>query len=155
MTDALIDVKPQFIHMPNTAEMQATSENNFDRFHLPRFGVGVDGMMVKFTEAPRRLPANKHKQLFWCRKQSYAINVQVVSTDNLICDVDCKWPGSTNDSRIWNRSEAKAYFEGQREYYVAGDTGYPLNEVLIKPYSTEDAGGDRKKPLFNKRLSGL
>ena len=45
--------------------------------------------------------------------------------------------------------------EEQRRFLVAGDTGYPISEVLIKPYSTNEAGGDVRKRTFNRRLSGL
>ena len=49
----------------------------------------------------------------------------------------------------------KVQWESQVAYKMAGDTGYPISEVLVKPYSTEEAGQDRRKRLFNKRLSGL
>ena len=45
--------------------------------------------------------------------------------------------------------------EEQRRFLVAGDTGYPISEVLIKPYSTREVGGDVRKRTFNRRLSGL
>ena len=40
-------------------------------------------------------------------------------------------------------------------FLIAGDTGYPISENLIKPYSSQEAGADRRTRLFNKRLSGL
>ena len=79
---------------------------------------------------------------------------QVVANDERIYDVDCGWPGATHDSRIWNRSEVKRYVEEQRRFLMAGDTGYPISEVLVKPYSTVESGQDRRKRLFNRRLSG-
>ena len=66
-----------------------------------------------------------------------------------------RWPGSTHDARIWARSEVRAYIETQRRFLVAGDSGYPISEVLIKPYTTDEAGRDPVKRLFNRRLSGL
>ena len=53
--------------MPSTEEMVETSTMMQERFHLPRFAMAVDGMMVRFVEAPRGLPQGMHKQQFWCR----------------------------------------------------------------------------------------
>ena len=66
-TDALVRRKQEFIFMPSVQEMEDTSAEMLERFHLPRFSMAVDGMMVRFVEAPRRLPLGKHKQQFWCR----------------------------------------------------------------------------------------
>ena len=155
VTDALVNLKAQFIFMSTEDEMQETSERMFHKYHLPRFCCAVDGMMVIFSEAPRKLPQNKNPQQFWCRKQKYAENVQLVCNDRYILDLVLGWPGSTHDSRIWKRSEVKAYIESQRRFYIAGDSGYPISEVLLKPYSTNEAGRDPRKRLFNKRLSGI
>ena len=155
VTNALVKKRNQFIFMPSSTEMEETSGRMFNRFYLPRFAMAVDGMHVRFQEAPRRLPPQKHKQQFWCRKQFYSINVQVVAGDRFIYDLDCRWPGSTHDSRIWNRSQVKAYLEQQRRFLLAGDSGYPISEILIKPYTTVESGQDRTKRLFNRRLSGL
>ena len=67
VTDALVKRKQDFIFMPTVQEMEDTSSEMLERFHLPRFSMAVDGMMVRFVEAPRRLPPGKHKQQFWCR----------------------------------------------------------------------------------------
>ena len=155
VTNALVGLREQFIFMPTSEQMEETCERMMTKFHLPRFAMAVDGMMVRFPDAPRGFPPTMHKQLFWCRKQFYALNVQVVGNDQFIYDIDCRWPGSTHDSRVWNRSEVKHYVEQQRTYYIAGDSGYPISEVLMKPYSTAEAGRERRKRLFNKRLSGL
>ena len=155
VTDALISRRADFIYMPGIAEMEETSQRNLVRFKLPRFSMAVDGMMARFELAPSGLPPHKHKQLFWCRKQFYAINCQVLANDWRICDLDVRWPGSTHDSRVWGRSQVKPYVEQQRRYLVAADSGYPISDVLIKPFPTNDAGQDRRKRLFNRRISGL
>ena len=100
VTDALLLHRNEYIFMPSHAEMEATAERHFQRFHLPRFAQGVNGVMVRFEEAPRRLPDDKHQQQLWCRKQFYAINAMVVGDDKLIHDIDVRWPGSTHDARV-------------------------------------------------------
>jgi hypothetical protein len=147
--------RAEFIYMPDTEEMEETSQNIKERFGLPRFSLAVDGMMTRFEEAPRRFPIGKHKQLYWSRKQFCAVNTQVVANDWRICDVDVSWPGSTHDSRVWCRSQVKPYVEQQRMFLIAGDSGYPIREVLIKPFNINVASQDKRKRIFNKKLSGL
>ena len=49
----------------------------------------------------------------------------------------------------------KQYIEEQREFLVAADSGYPISEVVVKPYSTADAAQDPRRRKFNSNLSGL
>jgi hypothetical protein len=155
VTDALIKRKSEFIFMPNVDKMLDTAQRMYDKFKLPRFAYAVDGVQMRFSDAPRKIPENKTTQMFWCRKQYYAINTQVVGNDRFIYDVDCGWPGSTHDARIWNRSEVRRIVEEQRRFIMAGDSGYPISENLMKPYPTNESSQDRRKRLFNRRISGL
>ena len=158
--DALCRLKPDVVHMPSVAEMEATAQAMLDEFGLPDFALGVDGCVMRFEDKPRGLPAGKDAQMFWNRKQCYALNVQFVCNDKQICDIDVGWHGATHDAKIWNRSEVKEYIEQQRRFLVAGDSGYPISEVLMKPYSEpecveEERAGASTKRRFNHRLSGL
>jgi hypothetical protein len=155
VTEALVRRKHQFVYMPNTDQMQETATRMFDRFKLPCFALGVDGVQIRFEGAPRKIPANKTTQMYWSRKQCHSINAQVVVNDRYICDLDVGWPGSTHDARIWNRSEVKRHIEHQRRFLVAADSGYRISENLVKPYPTAESANDRRKALFNRRLSGL
>ena len=155
VTNALIKKKSEFIFMPNVDQMQDTAQRMQEKFKLPRFAYAVDGVQMRFPDAPRNIPANKTTQMFWCRKQFYAINTQVVGNDRFIYDVDCGWPGSTHDARIWRRSAVSRVVEEQRRFLIAGDTGYPISDTLVKPYPTNESSHDRRKRLFNRRLSGL
>jgi hypothetical protein len=48
----------------------------------------------------------------------------------------------------------KEYLEEQRLYMIAGDSAYPISEVLLKPYSSNEAAGDFSMRYFNSLLSG-
>ena len=112
--------------------------------------------MVRFESKPRKVPRMTCPQQYWCRKQFYALNCQIVANyKHLICDIDCDWPGRTHDSRVWNRSSVKRYLERQRQYLIAGDSAYPISDILMKPYPTDQAERNRWKRLFNRRLCGL
>ena len=91
VTKALVCHRKEYIYMPTDMEMEETADRMWQKFHLPRFALGVDGVMLKFQEAPRNLPENKHQQQFWCRKQNYTINAQVVGDDRLIRDINIRF----------------------------------------------------------------
>ena len=38
-----------------------------------------------------------------------------------IRDLECRWPGSAHDSRVWESSRAKELFEQQEDYSIVGD----------------------------------
>ena len=78
-----------------------------------------------------------------------------MANQKFISDIDCKWPGSTHDSRVWRLPDVKEYIERQRRFYIAGDSAYPISEVLMMPFSVPDAANCPRKRLFNRRLSGL
>ena len=49
--------------------------------------------------------------------------------------MDVAWPGSTQDARIWNRSEVTRVVEETKNYYIAGDIGYlPLSLMSENVY---------------------
>ena len=67
--------------------------------------------------------------------------------------MDVAWPGSTQDARIWNRSEVTRVVEETKNYYIAGDIGY-LSLLCQKTYTE---GGQKsflgiKKPRARMRL---
>lgn len=82
-----------------------------------------------------------------------------------ICDhkmiiqaIDACRPGSSHDSLIWNLSEARRYFlrkfeEGERGFWILGDSGYPLEPFLITPYRSPLAR--TRQCTFNQRHASL
>ena len=157
----LLRLKPEVVTMPTAVEMETTAARLFDRFGLDDFALGVDGCIMRFEDQPRGLPAEKHPQLFWNRKQDYALNVQFVCNDDRVCDLDVGWHGSAHDSKVWNRSAVKDYMEEQRRFLIAGDSGYPISDILMKPYSEAECqaeverDGTTTRRRFNAKLSGL
>ena len=56
VTKALVRHRKEYIYMPTDMKMEETADRMWQKFHLPRFALGVDGVMLKFQEAPRNLP---------------------------------------------------------------------------------------------------
>ena len=155
----ILRLQEDFIRMPTVAEMTATEGRMYQRFGLRGFAFGIDGMIARFESAPKGLPEGPgypNQNSFFTRKMCYGINTLVVANDqHLICALDRDWHGSANDSRIWNQSLFKPLIEQQRRFLLAGDSAFPLSDVLIKPFSNDDALEDPALRLFNSRLSGL
>ena len=137
--------------------MADTARRMLELHHLPNFAYAVDGTFAVFFDKPRRLPPGPVAQQYWCRKQKYAINCQIVSNDKFVYDVDVGWCGTTHDSRIWERSEVKMWIEDpqRRPYKIAGDRAYRITPVLMKPYTTAETEGNVARTEFNAALSGL
>ena len=48
-----------------------------EKYHLPGFAFGVDGVLVNFDGMPRGLPAQRTAQSYYSHKHRYAINALV------------------------------------------------------------------------------
>ena len=79
VTDELLNHRHEFIKMPTLAAKADTSQRMHAKYHLHGFAYAVDGMQTRFEERPRHLPPTIPAQRYWCRKQFYAINVNVVA----------------------------------------------------------------------------
>ena len=153
--DALLSLKGQWIYMPSDAEQARTAQYCLDKFGLPGISMAVDGVHCYFADTPRGVPAHINElKVFWGRKARYSINCQVIGNEQRICDIDVQWPGSTHDARIWKLSHAKQIIEEQIEYKIAADSGYPISQVLVKPYSAPEVNENPRR-TFNRKLSGL
>ena len=154
--DALLSLKGQWIYMPSVAEQARTTQFCLDKFKLPGISMAVDGVHCFFADTPRGVPAHINElKVFWGRKARYSINCQVVGNEQRICDIDVQWPGATHDARIWKLSHAKQIIEEQIVYKIAGDSGYPISQVLVKPYSKAEVNENPRRRAFNRNLSGL
>ena len=135
------------------------------------------GTQIRLEKAPSlgELQPGLHPQDFWCRKQFYSLNCQIIGdSKRMIRNLVCQWAGSTHDSRIWRNCHAKTVLERQSVFCIAGksvesegviilvfsylfysvigDSAYPISRTLVKPYLNPEEG---RKRLFNRRLSGI
>lgn len=155
--DALVQLKPRYIRFGSQQETQASADFIRDRFRLPMFPYAIDGCHVNFKEKPRDVPGELNPVDFFNRKGRYSMNVMVIANSSYrILHVDCRWPGSAHDARIWNESEAKPYLmDLTRKWYLAGDAAYPLSPKLMKPFPRGVVPLSLRQKVFNYRLSGL
>jgi hypothetical protein len=77
--NAICALKDEFIRMATNQECAVTARFLQNKFCLPRFAFGVDGVVVKF-EAPRGIPEDTIQQDFWNRKMTYAPKCRLLAT---------------------------------------------------------------------------
>ena len=61
MTDAILELKPNYLYLPSTAEMRDTSNVIEERFKLPNMALGVDGIHCRFATVSRLLSSLVNK----------------------------------------------------------------------------------------------
>ncbi len=94
-----------------------------DKYGLPNFAMGVDGTHIMLGVRPtqRELPAGLEVQDFWCRKQFYSLNCQIIGNDTkMILNVVARWAGCTHDARVWSNCNAKSRIEEQNDFFITG-----------------------------------
>ncbi|CAI6352599.1 unnamed protein product [Macrosiphum euphorbiae] len=88
------------------------------------------------------------------RKGYYSINVQLICDSKLkILNVNALFPGSTHDIHVWNNSSVlpilqELYRRNYNDFYLLGDSGYPLRQWLLTPISNPSTEAEE---YYNKR----
>lgn len=88
----------------------------------------------------------EHEEAYLNHHGYHSLNVQLVCAPNLrILNVDSRFPGSRHDAAIWRASAVRRYMErwyqrGERETWLLGDSGYPLEPWLMTPITNAEEG---------------
>ena len=90
----------------------------------------IDGTLIPI----QRPTTNEH--LYVCRKNFHAINCLAVCDANLFfLFVNCKYPGSANDSFIFRNSALASFLsDGRCNGVLLGDSAFPLKKFLMTPF---------------------
>ncbi len=67
-------------------EEQESAKKLYMTFGIPNIALGVDGTQIRLGNKPRAsdMPTALHPQYFWCRKQYYSLNCQVIGDANFV-----------------------------------------------------------------------
>ena len=102
--------------------------------------------LIDCTHIPIISPGGDNAEDFRNRKGYFSINVQAICDHELkLTNVDVRWPGSTHDSRIFDKSNICAKFERRViNGILLGDNGYLLRPCLITPVLTSNSREERR-----------
>ena len=101
----------------------------YDVGHSPGVIRAIDCTRVRII-----CPDKENAMAFVNRKRFYSINVQAVcDSDAFITNIVACWPGSTHDSRIFEKSNIADKLEWCPYGISVGDSGYVCRAYLLTP----------------------
>ena len=137
----LLELKDNYVRLPTLQEREETAEYILEKYNLPGFAYGIDGMHAVYEELPCGIPIGPGypvAQSFWTRKGHPAVPVLTLGNHRkLILALDKDWNGGAHDAVIWEHCLFKPSIEENRAHLLAGDSAFPISDVLIKPYTVE------------------
>lgn len=109
-------------------------KNFYRKYNFP----GIVGC-IDCTHVAIKAPTEDEHIYFNARKRYHSLNVQLVCDPELkILNVNARFPGSVNDTFIWNSSHLKEFLVNLNRndpgsYFLLGDSGYPLRAYMQTP----------------------
>ena len=151
---------PKYLKLPkNESEMRKKISEFEVMFGMPQAFGCIDG-----THIPILRPID-NSQDYFCYKMFFSLNVQAIcDSRGLFMDVDCRWPGSVHDAKVFANSSINSKLQsgalpvtyqllvpGHTKVgsYLIGDPAYPLTPHCMKEYETCNTNA---QVVFNNML---
>ena len=151
---------PTYLHLPRTRGEMREKVSEFEvKFGMTQAFGCIDGTHVPIKRPP------KDSQEYFNYKQFFSLNIQAVcDSKGIFIDVDCRWPGSVHDAKVFANSSISDQLKGgklPRIYntllpgyeaipnYLIGDPAYPLTPFCMKEFQTCTTN---EQVLFNNML---
>ncbi|KAF5281908.1 hypothetical protein FQR65_LT14434 [Abscondita terminalis] len=129
----IANLRQRYINMPEGNNKILELKNRFTEIaRFPHIIGCIDGTHVAIQS-----PGGERAELYRNRKGFFSYNVQIVCDGNLkILDIDARWPGSTQDSTIFNNSLLKIRLEGNefQNSFLLRDSAYPASNYMLTPF---------------------
>ncbi|KAJ3658189.1 hypothetical protein Zmor_009944 [Zophobas morio] len=147
VTDALNrpQILNRFIKFPqDIQELNSCRRKFYEKFGFPGVVGCIDCTHVAIVPPPGNNP-EMPERAFVNRKGYHSINVQLICDSNAkILNIVAAHAGNTHDSFIWTNCEVERVMrqihgEGRSNYYLLGDSGYPLRPWLLTSFNYEPA----------------
>lgn len=151
VSEKIAALSRQFIKMPTTdAELREAKKEFFKIAGMPCVIGAIDGSLVKIQE----VGGTQNKTDFFCRKQFYALNTQVICDgNNKFIDIVARWPGSAHDETIFlNSTIFERFLNGEfgRNSILLGDGGYRTEDFLAVPLRETQRQRTRAEILYQR-----
>jgi hypothetical protein len=152
---AIFDIMSNLIYWPDAEERKIISSRFYRNYGLQGAIGAVDGTHIILNQRP-----HIDGEVYFNRKQSYSINVQIVCDDRrMIRAYVVGWPGSVSDSTVFKDSDIYKFpehhfsptTETSFEYLIA-DAGFASESWLCTPYRQPAASIPHNK-IFNELFS--
>ena len=153
-------IGPQYIYLPKSEQEMKSKVAEFES----KFGMTQAFGCIDGTHIPIQRPL-VNSQDYFCYKQFFSLSVQAICDyRGYFMDVDCRWPGSVHDAKVFANSSINMKLRNNRlpkcfqtpvqgldkvPNYLIGDPAYPLVPFCMKEYErcTSDA-----EVIFNNML---
>lgn len=154
VSDKIAALREQLIRMPESdAEIEQKKREFFSVAGMPAIIGAIDGTLVKIQE----VGGEQNKTMFFCRKQYYAINTQIVCDANAkVMGIVARWPGSIHDetvflnSRLFNRFLNNEFVRNNRQSILLGDGGYRAETFLATPLRETNRPRSRSENMYQR-----
>ena len=151
---------PVYVHLPRDVNEMREKASQFElKFGMTQAFGCIDGTHVAIKRPPNS------SQHFFNYKQFFSLNVQAVCENNgYFMDVECKWPGSVHDAKVFANSSVSKNLNSAKlpitylpllpgyaaiPNYLIGDPAYPLTQFCLKEYQSCSNNGE---VIFNSML---
>ena len=126
-------------------EVQRTKEEWYQKLKFPMCVGAIDCTHVRIEK-----PNGNFGDEFINRKQFPSINVQATCNSNYVfTSVDCSWPGSVHDNRIFKNSDIyQTMAANNYKGTLLGDEGYGIAPFLMTPFPNPVV--DPREKRYNK-----
>lgn len=154
VSDKIASLRKMFIKMPTTKEeIEQTKREFFAIAGMPRIIGAIDGTLVRIQE----VSVQQNRTDFFCRKQFYAVNVQIVCDASAkVLDVVARWPGSTHDetiflnSSIFDRFINVEFIRNHRHSLLLADGGYRAEPFVAVPLRNTNRERSRAEEEYRR-----
>ena len=138
---------PKYIKLPRNQDEMREKVAEFEVKYgcIQAFGC-IDGTHIPIKRPP------ENSQVYFCYKGFFSLNVQAVCDyRGQFMDVDCRWPGSVHDAKVFANSAINKKLRDDElpvtyqqliigrckvGCYLIGDPAYPLTPYCMKEYQT-------------------
>lgn len=152
VTDILNEIWSDYVFFPDEHEQATVKEGFYEIASFPGVIGLIDGSHIKIIAPNRDI-----EHAYYCRKGGHSINLLIVCDSKyMIRYANAKFPGTSHDAYVWRRSALydflkRKYEEGKRNFWLLGDSGFPLQPWLMTPFNSPTTTAEENYNVAHKK----